>query len=316
MGKHSVKSKKETKKTKKNNKKILIFLAIIFIILAIIIIKKSSQPNNKDEISLIIDNEDVTQQLENEIIIQDDITYISLNDVKKCLDTDIYQEDEKIIISGDKKIAVLKIDDNNVEINGANVDIKGQAFKTDEDIIYLPISELQNVYDIEISYIPESKNIIIDYYSQALEKAYATKNISVKSEMNRFSKTISKIKKGNWVVFVSEENGWAKVRTQQGELGYIKSKYLTNFVKEREEMQETNRELGEEFLEKDISSENIEKYENRKEIIEELLIQAVSNNYKSIKIIYKEDKTNEQFKRFEIESSTILKECGINVEFE
>lgn len=316
MGKHSVKNKKGTKKAKNNNKKILIFLAIIFIILAIIIVKKSSQPNNKDEISLIIDNENLTQQLENEIIIQDDITYISLNDVKKCLDTDIYQEDEKIIISGDKKIAVLKIDDNNVEINGANIDIKGQAFKTDEDIIYLPISELQNVYDIEFSYIPESKNIIIDYYSQSLEKAYVTKNISVKSEMNGFSETISKIKKGNWVVFVSEENGWAKVRTQQGELGYIKSKYLTNFVKEREEMQETNRKLGEEFLEKDISSENLEKYENRKEIIEQLLLEAVSNNYKSIKIIYKEDKTNEQFKRFEIESSTILKECGINIEFE
>ena len=38
-----------------------------------------------------------------------------------------------------------------------------------DEIIYIPISELQNVYEMEYTYIPEFKNIVIDNYSKKLE---------------------------------------------------------------------------------------------------------------------------------------------------
>ena len=313
MGKHTV-AKKQPKKMK-NIKKIKTILIIFVIILIIfLIVKNLDKTKSKDYISLIINNQDITEQLENQILIQDGVIYLSFEDVKKCLDETIYQEDDTIITTSEKKVAALEIDNRDIEINGANVEINGQAFKTEEGIIYIPISELKNVYDIELSYIESTKNIVIDYYSKSLVKAYASKNLSVKSEESSFSDTISKINKGNWVVFISEENGWAKVRTQDGFLGYVKSKNLTNFVTQREDMEETNTNTDENYLEKDISDENIQKYENRKELTEELLSEAVSKNCKAIRITY--DNKEESFERFKIESKPILKECGINIIFE
>lgn len=313
MGKHIV-VKKQTKRKKKDNKVKLILIAFVIILIIFFIIKNQKGTKTKDYISLIINNQDITTQLEDQILVQDGIIYLSFEDVKKCLDETIYQEDETIITSSDKKVAALKIDSRDIEINGSEVEINGQVFVTEENTIYIPVSELENVYDMELSYTEESKNIVIDYYSKALVKAYATKNIAIKSKTSNFSETISKVNKGNWVVFVSEDNGWAKVRTQDGFLGYVKKKKLTNFVTQREDMEDTENGTVDEYLEKDISNETIEKYEDRKSLVEELLLEAVSENYKSIKIIY-DNKENENFERFKIESRPILKECGISISF-
>ena len=63
---------------------------------------------------------------------------------------------------------MLELDKDTIEINGSKIDIKGQAFKNKQDVIYIPISEMQNVYDIEFKYVESTKNIIIDSYSKAL----------------------------------------------------------------------------------------------------------------------------------------------------
>lgn len=321
MGKHSEKVSKSKKKKIKLNKAKSIRLLIILIILIVIIfvIKKVNTKIIDEKMSLIIDNEDVTSQLEKEIVEQDGITYISFNDVQKFLDKNIYQEDETelIITSSDKKVAALKIDSSDIEINGSEVEIKGQAFKNQEGTIFIPISEMENIYDIEFNYIEEAKNITIDYYSKSLVKAYTTKKISVKSKMSGFSETISKVKKGNWVVFVadSEDGKWAKVRTQDGNIGYIKKKYLTNFVTERENMEYTESPISNEYLEKDITEEKIAKYENRKKLIDEILQETVLAGKKTVKIIYEKEQTSEEYTRFKIEIVPILKECGISVIF-
>ena len=65
--------------------------------------------------------------------------------------------------------------------------------------------------------------------------AYASKNIKIKEEGKSLSKTIDKVEKGNWLIFISENNGIAKVRTQDGKIGYVKKKYLNNFVTKRED---------------------------------------------------------------------------------
>ena len=218
-------------------KKHIFFWVILAIIVASILLTSNKKENKQNE-TLIINNEDVTSKLSDKIIVQGNIVYMSLDDIKTCLDNDLYQEDEDIILSGNKKIAVIQLNNNTIEINGSKVEIKGQAFEAVKDKIYIPISELENVYDIEFSYIPEYKNIVIDYYENKLEKASAVKNLSVKKKSKIFSNTVEKIKKGDWVVYISNsENGWSYIRTQNGNLGYVKTKKLDNFVTEREDFE-------------------------------------------------------------------------------
>lgn len=307
--------KKNRKKT--NNKQILRIALILILLVIILIIVKKQENDVLDVTKLIISNEDVTENLENDIIIRDETVYISFEDMKKFLDENIYQEKEDLIITtSDKKVAKLKVNEDEVVINGSNISIEGQPFKNEENKIYLPISEMENVYDIDLSYNEENKIITIDYYSKELIKAYAKKNITIKSEKSKFSKAIEKIKKGNWLIYISENDGWAKVRTQNGKIGYVKYKNLTNFVTERENMKlDSEIQTNQEYLKKDITKENISTYKKREKLINTILKDTVNKDYNGVKIIYKKD-SNYDFKRFKLEVSPILKECGIDVVFD
>ena len=97
---------------------------------------------------------------------------------------------------------------------------------------------MKNSYDIEFLYNAEYNNIVIDSFSSKVEKATLKKDVSLKEKMSNSSDTLEKLKKDNTVVFVSEEKGWAKIRTANGNLGYIKKKFLKDFIIEREELKQ------------------------------------------------------------------------------
>ena len=265
-------------------------------------------------ISLIVNNEDMTSKLENEIIIKDGIQYLSFEDVKKCLDENIFQEDKNIITTSVRKVTVLPLNKNKIEINGSSIKISGSAFKSEEGIIYLPISQMKNSYDIEFLYNTEYNNIVIDSFSSKVEKATLKKDVALKEKASNSSDTLEKLKKDNTVVFVSEEKGWAKIRTANGNLGYIKKKFLKDFIIEREELKQEQATV-EPTYKKDITKSNIEKYKNRKKIIGQIIEEVVKKKYNSIKIIYK-NKETDSFKKFKLEASAMLKECGVTAVYE
>jgi len=307
----NIKKKKKLKLRVKNPKRLLIFVCIIIILFLLPFANGKEKMKQKEYISLIVNNEDITKKLDNEIVVKDGIQYLSIEDVKKCLDENIYQEDKNIITTSERKVTVLQLNNKKIEINGSNIEISGSAYKDDKGIIYLPISQMQNSYDVEFLYNSEYKNFVIDNLSKRKEKAKLKKDASVKEKMKNSSDTLEKIKKNDIVVYVSEENGWAKVKTANGNLGYIKKKLLKDFVIEREEIKQE--EITEEpKYKKDITKSNIEKYKNRKKIISQIIEEVMKKKYNRIKIVYK-NKETDAFKKFKLEASAMLKECGVTV---
>ena len=307
----NIKKKKKLKLRVKNPKRLLIFVCIIIILFLLPFANGKEKIKQKNYISLIVNNEDITNRLDNEIVIKDGIQYLSIEDVKKCLDENIYQEDKNIITTSERKVTVLQLNNKKIEINGSNIEISGSAYKDDKGIIYLPISQMQNSYDVEFLYNSEYKNFVIDNLSKKKEKATLKKDISLKEKMNKSSLTLEKLKKNDIVVYVLEEKGWAKVKTANGNLGYIKKKLLKDFVIEREEIKQE--EITEEpKYKKDITKSNIEKYKNRKKIISQIIEEVVKKKYNRIKIVYK-NKETDAFKKFKLEASAMLKECGVTV---
>ena len=307
--------KKKFKLKIKNPKRLLIFIGIIIILFLIVFASKKENIKQKDYISLIVNNEDVTSKLQNEIIIKDNVQYLSFEDIKNNLNENIYQEGDNVIAISDRKVTYLQLNKNKLEINGSTIQITGQMFKTEQGKLYLPISQMQNSYDIEFLYNSEYKNIVINYFSSKLEKATLKKDTSVKEQMNNSSATLEKLKKDNVVVFVLEEKGWAKIRTSNGNIGFIKKKLLKDFVIEREELKQENSITEEPKNKKDISKSNIKKYKNRKSIIQQIIKDAVNKKYNAIKIVYSKDKETEEFKKFKLEATAMLKENGITAVF-
>ena len=111
----------------------------------------------------IINNTNVTQRLKYEVKIENDDIYISMDDIKNFFDKYIYIEDEinEIVTTYNDKIASIGFEANKLTLNGSTKKINAHAIK-ENDVVYIPISEMTDVYNIEINNIESTKVITID----------------------------------------------------------------------------------------------------------------------------------------------------------
>ena len=314
MTQKNMKNNKHSKKNKNNKSYKKIAFVIILILLCFIIIKNRTQKNDYKTTQIILNNENITAQLEKQIIIEDKQIYMSYKDIKNFLDSTLYTENETglIITASDKKIGVIDVEGQTLKINGSNVDVNNIA-KSSNETKYIAVSELNNVYNYQIEYLENNNIITIDSLNKKCIKAYTKTSVKVKKENSMFSKNIEKIKKGDWLYYIEDENGYSKVRTQNGNIGFVKKKKLTNFVNERDDfIEETKPFKEEEAISKDITKEDISSFEKRQNIINSLLQQAVKNDKMYVQISYKGEE-NFYYERFKIEVVPILKECGIEI---
>lgn len=229
-------------KNKKNNKKTklpFILAGIVVVFLIGLFINKCFVLDKNKTTNLVINNKNVTSNLKNEILIEDDTIYLSKQDIANFFDKYIYEEEstKQIITTYEKKIAAIGFEKDIININGSNKKIYAHAIERN-GTIYLPISEMKDVYDIEIGNIPETKVVTLDSLDREQKRAIVSKNVAVKSSTKFFNKNVDKIKKGDAVIVVSQDKKYTKIRTGNGKLGYIKTNKLENEFVVREAMNE------------------------------------------------------------------------------
>ena len=269
---------KKLKRKKKKNK-IVRNIGIVFLLLLLIIFILTISPNyikdNQTKTCLIMNQEDVTSKLEKEIYIEEETIYLSMQDVKKILDENLYynEEEKTIITTSDMHVAYLKLDEMEMEVNGVTIFLKSQI-KKKGNTIYLPITELATVYNVELHNIKEENTIIIESLNTEKNQANMNKNISVKWKPTIFSKTIDKLKKGDTVTILEKvEKDWIKVMTDKGKIGYVKEKNLKNEYNVRQSMEkETVSATNYKWKEIRVNElDNLENIESRKEQIEKIV---------------------------------------------
>ena len=249
QGRRISEKKQNSKKRMSNSaveKKKKIIIRTFFIIIAVIIISIIGfvandyiiLDNNK-RINLVINNKNVTSNLKNDILIEDNVIYLSKQDIANFFDKYIYEEKEtnEIVTTYDKKIAAIGFKENKILINGSEKNIYAHAIKKD-DIVYLPISEMKDVYDVEIQNIEQTKVVTMDSLDKEQKRAIVSDNLPVKSSTNFIAKTVARVEKGSTVIVVSSDKGFTRVRTEDGKLGYLKSDKLENEYTVREDMAE------------------------------------------------------------------------------
>ena len=236
------------------NKSRKIIIKVIIVLLALLVIgfiaiKAETLIKEKTDgkINLIINNNNVTSRLKNEVKIDDGIIYVSMDDIKNFFDKYIYIEEEtnEIITTYDDKIASIGFDANKLTLNGSTKKISAHALK-DNDAVYMPISEMQDVYNIELKNIEDTKVITIDSLDREQISADTKSKMSIKSKGRFFSKTVDKVQKGETVILVDngQDSGWTKIRTQKGKVGYVKANKLTDITTIREAKERTKQITG------------------------------------------------------------------------
>lgn len=242
--------KKEGNKNLKTIRNVVIILVALIIIALIFAFAKNFMKDEKDnKISMIINNRDVTERLKKEIFIDEKgVIYVSKADIANFFDEYIYNDEDskQIITTYGTKVAAVSMEQNKMTVNGGAINILNTIVQKD-NTYYMPFSEMNDIYNVEIKYIKDKNIITVDSLDKEQIKYTANKNISIKYKASGISKTIDKVKKGEKVIYISStEKGWAKVRTENGKIGYVKENKLTNkiYVRENIEEQKENRKIS------------------------------------------------------------------------
>ncbi len=231
----------EKKKGNKKKFKMMVLIILVLLVIGIILFKITDYIilDKNTTTNLVINNNNVTLNLKNEIIIKEDNIYLSKQDVANFFDQYIYEDPDtkQIITTHDKKIAELTFDENVMQVNDSDVKIYGTMFEENE-IIYIPMADMVDVYNIEIQYIEETKVLTIDSLDRAQTKAIVTSDMAIKSSTGIISKTLDRVEKGDTVIVISSTENYTKVRTDNGKVGYVKTDKLENEFVVREAYEE------------------------------------------------------------------------------
>ena len=236
----------------KRKSKIGIIIAIIIIALVLIVgaiggyyvIKRNYIVSKINQTNLIIINSNATSSLKNNVYIKDGVVYVSKPDIYNFFDNTIIYDEKynQVVTTSSTKIASLPIDSKQIQVNSSNTTIKAGAIILDE-VAYVPISELDEVYNIKTTYVESEDLVYIDSLDREQQTATLKKDSSIKYKPTIISATLAKAKQGNTLTIANRSdypvpNGWTRVRTENGTLGYIQTGKLNEFKTIREKAEE------------------------------------------------------------------------------
>lgn len=236
MNENTQKHTDRTKRSKKKGKpglKILIVLAIIAAIVGVIyFVFNHVSLKRYERTNLVINNRNMTESLKNDVIIENDVIYISSKDVGNFFDSSIFYDNkyDQIITSSYDKLAALPVGKTQIQVNSSNTTIKAPVTKKGDNF-YIPFSALEDIYNVKVSYQDSMNIVTVDSLDRDYDIATASKNSNVKYKPSDFSKTLAKVKKGDSYIIANREDfpvpdGWTRVRTVDGVLGYVKTKAM------------------------------------------------------------------------------------------
>lgn len=284
------KSKKRKIRFKSNSLigKIILVFILLFVVLNVLryaaFFKKDS-----GEMKISIQN-DVNVELAHDVYVDENsVIYLSEDDMREYFDKELYYEKDdsnmrRYISVCQNKVLEITEQANHIFVNGAREKIKGAVIERD-GFFYFPISELKNVYNIEIDYLKDKNRLNIEKLSEEKIVAVVNRNVNLKYKMTSFSKNIERLNQGDTVTIVEKMNkNWVKVKTSDYAVGYVKASKLVKEEKERYDLGQSD--YGEFNMENatiiEINDstyvnfdELISKYDNRREVSKEILQQVV-----------------------------------------
>jgi len=231
------------KKKKLNFRKVISCIIILFIFMIITI--NINKKNKEKELTILINNEFV-ETIHKVIIDEGENIYFSKEDIQKIFDETIYynEAEKELITTYNTHVALLKTNEEYAVIDDENIKLNGNLQEIDKRI-YLPIKDLQKVYDIELEYTKENNRIIIDSLLKEKREGYISKKTKLHEKKGFFDgKTLENLIIGE-KIFILEDNGkYRKIRTSIGNIGYIKSKKISDEKIVRENVKYEKQEIS------------------------------------------------------------------------
>ncbi len=180
--------------------------------------------------------------------------FIPFDIVKKYIDHTIYKEADGSVVTVTSGNKVIRMKDGELQsyVNMEPVELDMTARYID-NVLYVPVVIFSEIFKIEAVYHEESNVVIIDYLKNYEHKGIVSPRINIETETvdgitiektKTTQKTVAvrsgkSIKKpiykeigesGETVDVYTIEGSWAKIRTPEGIVGYVETRFLTSSI--------------------------------------------------------------------------------------
>ena len=235
---------KNVKKNSKNNKRkkidkyvgrrIIALLIIVAFILIVINLIFGNDKEKVNDLKILYNNEET--KYADVVVDSEERIYFSIFDITNIFDSNLYYNDaeKEIITTFNKHVALLKVDETFMVVNDSNINLSAEV-KEFNNTVYVPITDMELVYDIEVSYSEEENILMLDSIDKEKKEAEIIKKTKVKEDKGLFKKTLEKIDVGSTVVVIEEVENYYKIRTENGNIGYVKSNKLSEVKSVRDD---------------------------------------------------------------------------------
>lgn len=237
----------------KNIKRIIVPIILGVMILAMFtLFTVSERFSNNENADLVIFGDNI--DTEYKPFIQDNGVYIAVDTIYKVIDENIFYDKSatKIIITTPTEVIKFKIDEKAMSKNMETIPTEICA-KRENDVPYVDINLLKDVYDIKIEYNEKTNTISID--KKDLEDIpIKNDRVLVYADISTDSEVLEILNRNNTVTLYQDSlnhNRWFKVKTDSGIVGYIAKSNI-------DEMYLSNE--NEEPAEEEPTEENAQKY--------------------------------------------------------
>lgn len=302
----SRKSKKKMKlRIRKNSLLSKLILVAVLLVIVLNILRYAAYFKKEDSTKLVvmIQNETNADLVHDIYIDENNVVYFSEDDIKKYFDNELYYEKDesnlrRYISISQNKILEITEEKNNMYVNGTYTKIKGSVISKD-GIFYFPLSELTEIYNIDIEYVKEKNKLNIEKLDVEKNVAVINRDTKLKYKMTEISKTIDNLYQGDKVTIIGNTNQkWIKVKTKDYQIGYVKKSKLIDFAKERNNLNLYAEEFKNFNLKNDIVIEindatyenlndRISSYEKRTELAKEINSKVTTEIAKNKEIVSK-----------------------------
>ena len=237
--------KKEAKLNMKKVKWCIVIVLIFVLLIAIsMYIKLNKIKKQHKEITVLFNNKFI-ELSDKPIVDEEKNIFFSKDDIQEIFDKTIYynQAEKELITTYNKHVALLKVDEEYAEINDETIKLKGKLQEVGNEI-YIPITDLSVVYDLDIKFSVNNNRIIMDSTQNKKIEASVIKRTKIKKSKGIFGKKIDNAIIGDKVVILETDGKYKKVRTPLGNIGYIKENKLSDETIIREDYIQNKKELN------------------------------------------------------------------------
>lgn len=194
--------------------------------------------SKEDEVALIFQDKVV----ENKGLLSGSTVYIDYDAVKEYLNNRFYWDATQnlCVYTTPTDIIKIKADAKKYTVAGKKNTLDYEIVKVDGDKMYLAADFIQQFTNMEYKLIKNPNRILVTYKWGKGTYADVKKDTSVRHQGGIKSPILTEVKKDNKVTVLESMDDWTKIQTEDGYIGYVQNKCLTN---SREE--ETSRDFEE-----------------------------------------------------------------------